>query len=313
MKLPCLRFAGVFSFAALASLSASWGSLLLYEGFDYTAGSTLNNITPNASTVGLNKTVAYAGNGASNYTVQASSLSLGSLQVSGGAIQTAAATSVAAGKMSAASYSGTLWSSYLVSLSSTGTAASDGAVVRLSNDTTNGAERFNAYADNRLSTGGNAAKLGLSYNAANNATVGSTGLDLNTTYIIISSYSNVGSSVAAGTGTARLWALSASQFGSFVAAGRTEAYLTSASVGMGASQVTGAIANTNSAASTYTFASGNYADFVSVNDTTTFDELRYGSTLLDVTPVPEPVALALLPAALLLCSMRTSRSLRRFP
>lgn len=306
-----LHALGMSAFLFAASAVPSQAALLVYEGFNYTTGSTLNTITPNASTVGLNKTTAYAGNGVANYTVQ-SGLAFGPLTTSGGSISATGPTAVGAAKLSLNSYVGTLWSSYLVNFSSFSSVdRGDGALSRVSNDTSNNGERFNSYADSRTPSGSPTSNLGISYNAASNITVGSTGLELNTTYILISRFTNVGSSIPAGTGTGTLYALTLSQFNSFLSAGGTESYLDSATIGTGASNVTGRVSNTNNnnTPTTYWFQSTNYAQFVNVNDSVTFDELRYGSTLTDVVPVPEPqtLGLAALGIAVAFLSLRKNR------
>ncbi len=201
-----------------ASFVPSQAALLVYEGFNYTTGSALNTITPNASTTGLDKTTAYGGSGVANYTVQ-SGLTFGSLTTTGGSISSAAGvTAVGAVKLSLTSYVGTLWSSYLVNFSSVSNAAvGNGALTRVSNDASNNGERFNSYADSRIPSGSPTTNLGIAYNAASNITVGTTSLSLNTTYILISKYTNVGSAINSGTGTGTLYALSLSQFNSFIA------------------------------------------------------------------------------------------------
>lgn len=313
-RLHPLCVLGISALILASSLATTRAALLVYEGFNYTSGAALNTLTPNASTVGLDKTVAYAGNGVANYTT-GSGLTFGSLTTIGGSITSAAnLTAVGSAKMSLSSYVGTLWSSYLVNFSSMSTAAvGNGALTRVANDIANSGERFNSYADARLQSGSPTTNLGISYNAANNVTVGSTSLSLNTTYIIISKYTDVGSMISAGTGTGTLYALSLSQFDSFISAGGTEAYLNAASIGTGAANVTGRVSNTNSTTSTYLFQSGAYAEFVNVSDGVTFDELRYGSTLTDVVPVPEPGTLALVAAGVLglFVSRRSWRKDRR--
>ena len=47
---------------------------------------------------------------------------------------------------------------------------------------------------------------------------------------------------------------------------------------------------------TFNFITGNFQQFVSVTNSGSFDEVRYGSTLADVAPIPEPGS-----AAMLLC------------
>ncbi len=293
---------GISALILASSPATTRAALLVYEGFNYTNGVALNTLTPNASTVGLDKTVAYAGNGVTNYTT-GSGLTFGALNTIGGSITSAAnLTAVGSAKMSLSSYVGTLWSSYLVNFSSMSTAdKGNGALTRVANDIANSGERFNSYADARIPSGSPTTNLGISYNAANNITVGSTSLSLNTTYIIISKYTDVGSLISAGTGTGTLYALSLSQFGSFISAGGTEAYLNAATIGTGASNVTGRVSSTNNngTPTNYLFQSGAYAEFVNVSDGVTFDELRYGSTLTDVVPVPEPGTLALVATGVL--------------
>lgn len=285
--------------AALAVMSAisSHAALLVYEGFDYTAGSTLNNVKPNASTVGLNTAANYGGGAPSGFVVQGAGLTFGSLQTSGGSVKATGGTATAAVSLSlASSYTGTLWSSYLVNISSFSTGSTDGALIRLSDNTSTTGERFNSYADSRGTVSSN---VGVAYNASNNIVVGTSALSLNTTYIILSSYTNVGTNIALNGGTGSLYALSLAQFNSFLAAGATESYLNSTALGTGAGNITGRVSGTNSQAGTYSFATGNYTHFVNVGDTTTFDELRYGSTLSDVIPVPEPATIGLAACGLL--------------
>lgn len=274
--------------------ASSHATLLIYEGFDYTASSNLGAIKPNSSTVGLDQTTFYAGTGVANYAVQASSLSFGSLQTTGGSVSFSAATNVASGKLALASaYSGTLWSSYLVTLSTQGGSATDGALLRISNDAANTGERFLGFADSRSSS----TAVAVGYDA----TPTSTGITLtaSTTYIIISKFTNVGAVLnnTTTTGQSSIWALTEAQFGNFIAGGGTEAYLNAATV---AGTATGVTARGNDATlitGTYSLSSGNFAALVSVNDAGSFDELRFGTTLTDVTPIPEPAVAGVIAGA----------------
>lgn len=285
-------------------------TLLIYEGFNYTAGSNLGAITPNGSTVGLDQTAAYAGTGVANYAVQASSLSFGSLQTTGGSVSFTTATSVASGKLALASaYSGTLWSSYLVSLSFQGTAlGTDGAVMRISDNAANTGERFLSFADSRSSS----TAVAVGYDATPTST-GST-LTLSTTYIIISKFTNVGTGLTGTTtGQSSIWALTEAQFGNFISGGATEAYLNSATVAGTATGVTARGSDATLTSGTYSLTTGNFAALVSVNDSGSFDELRYGTTLADVTPIPEPATAAVAGglAALLAVLLRRRQAERR--
>ncbi|MFA6963012.1 MAG: hypothetical protein WC205_19825 [Opitutaceae bacterium] len=77
-----------------------------------------------------------------------------------------------------------------------------------------------------------------------------------------------------------------SQFGSFIAAGGTEAALQTASVTATAMQ-------TVSSGGPFTFNSNTAFGIVTVNDVGVIDELRFGSALADVIPIPEPATTSL--------------------
>ncbi|HEY9247551.1 MAG TPA: PEP-CTERM sorting domain-containing protein [Rariglobus sp.] len=292
--------------AGLGLTSLCPASLLIYEGFNYTAGNTLSTIKPNASTVGFNTSVAYAGTGVANYTVQASSLSFGALQTTGGSVSFGTGTSVASGKLTLASpYTGTLWSSYLVSLTTQGSGAGEGALLRISSNTANVGERFNSFADSRT----NSTNVAVGYDATSTATGNS--LTLLTTYIIISKFTNVGTGLSAGTpGQSSTWALTEAQFANFLLGGATESYLNSATITGTSAGISARGSDASVTTSTYSLATDSYAALVSVNDTGTFDELRYGTTLADVTPIPEPATVGLVAGIgiLLLAARRKRRA-----
>lgn len=270
--------------------SSAQAALILYEGFNYTTGA-LSTKTPNASTIGLNTSVAYQGATVGNYTVTGSSLTFSTnFATSGGSISIGSGTGVGAAQMSlASSYTGTLYSSYLVRLASRSTAAAgDGALSRISNDTANTGEHFLNMADSRSSS----TQVAIGYDATT-VTAG-TSLSLNTTYLMLARFTRVGQATNVTSGVATVYALTSAQYDSFIAAGGTEAYLDSAVIGTGGSQISARGSDSYSSSTALTFATGQYAQFVSVNDSTTFDELRYGSTLADVTPIPEPSSAVLL-------------------
>jgi len=122
---------------------------------------------------------------------------------------------------------------------------------------------------------------------------------VNDTYLIISRFTNVGSALSAGTpGVGTSWALSAAQFDSFMAAPDPEAYLDATAIGTAADQITARVSDIPVTAGTFSFVAGNRVQLVEVGDTGRVDEIRYGSSLADVTPVPEPAALSLLSLAM---------------
>lgn len=288
------RFFAVVLAASLGFANSSQAALLVYEPFDYNTGMTLNNVTPNGSTVGLSTTTAYSGNGAQNYTVQAAGLSFAGLPTSGGSVSFGTGTNVAAGQfdLGASPYTGTLFASYLVTLSSRGGAAGNGAGVRVADNNTTGGDRFNIQADSRQET---STEVGINYGASTGG-VTHTGvaLNLNTTYLIIARFTNVGQISDSNPGIASIYALTEAQFGNFLLGGASESYLDGATIGGGASGITArAHDDPVTTGSIYHFATGHYFALVSVGDAGRFDEVRYGSTLADVTAVPEPSSVLL--------------------
>lgn len=273
-----------------AAAHSSMGSLLVYEGFNGYSGN-LSTATPNANTIGLNQSTAYGGSGVANFTINGSSLAFGSQFVtSGGSVTTTSGTAVAAAalSLSVTPYVGTLYNSYLVNLTSRGALTGDGSLGRIASNNSNSNERFLSLADSRNNT----TNVGAGYDgtvAGSSVTLG-----LGTTYLMIARYNSVGSSLATNGGNGTVYALTLSQYESFVAAGRTDSYLDSAGIGGTATEITARISDTSTTSGTYSFATGSFAQFVSVGNVTIFDEMRYGTTLLDVTPIPEPSSTALL-------------------
>jgi hypothetical protein len=284
----------------------SQGVLLVYEGFNGYSGS-MSTVTPNAFTVGLNTSVAYGGATVANYTVS-SGLTFGSnFATSGGSISVTGATAVAAATLAIGGtpYTGTLYNSYLVQITNRSTAAAgDGSAARVASATDQTGERFVAYADSRNSS--TQVAVGYDGGAANSTAAGNSLVTSpTTTYLIIARFTGVGST---GTSqTASIFAMTQAQYENFLGLGGTEAVLDGLSVVAGG--LTGLTAKgTDTGSVTEGFATGNFVHFVSVANTAKFDELRYGSTLADVIPVPEPGAgaLGILGAALLMRRRRAS-------
>lgn len=299
-------FAALTTALALASagLTSARANLLIYEGFTgYTSGQ-LAGQNPNDYTVGLNKTVAYYdGNSpsrAGGFTLT-TGLTFGSLQTSGGALAFNASTNVIGTSLNlGTSFSGTLWSSYLVNFSTQGNDAANGALIRIGGtpqDSTG--SRFTSWADSRASS----KNVAVGYASGGTGINGNAALVPGTTYIIISRFTNVGATLSSSSpGVATLWALTEAQFANFLAAGGDEAALTLTSV----------TATASHSVSSGTYSLSGALSLVTVNDTGVFDEIRFGSSLADVTPVPEPGSSALFAGlgGLLLCFFYR-RGLRR--
>ena len=297
MNFPLPRTALVAFVLCLTLLSAlpCQAVLLVYEGYNGYSGSLGSVATPNpnANTVGLDTATAYQGASVTNYAVNASSLTFGSnFATSGGSVTVPASTAVAAARISlSSSFSGgVLYSSYLIRINSRTTGTNDGGGTRLSNDITNGTERFLSYADSRTSSSSTAIGYDSTVATAPSGAV----LSTSTTYLVVSRYTGVGTP-SSGTGT--LYVFTQAQYDAFFALGVNDTNLDNLSVALG--ELTAKSTDTGSTANG--FATGNYVHLVNQGNSSTFDELRYASTLGEALGIPEPGAgaLALLGVALL--------------
>lgn len=282
----------LFACALVAGLSGTArADLLVYEGFNYATGTSMIGTAPGAGTVGLDQSAVYETGNPGVFTVQSESLSFGPLATSGGSSSFTTATSVAAVKLSldTTPFTGTLWSSYLVKLDGHGGNPANGVGTRVANTEKNEGDRFQSLADSRNSTSHSVATL---YGAGNTSTGSGVVLDTGTTYMLISRFTNVGRALngTTTTGVATVWALTQEQFEHLVEANDREAYLNATVSGTGVKAT--ATTSPEVTSGTFKFETGNYAQFVSVNNSGVYDELRFGSTLADVTPIPEPASVA---------------------
>ena len=309
------RPAAIFAIGILAAAPSVQAALLVYEGFNGygTAGTALATQNANGNTIGL--TGAYGGNGnASVGVIAASGISFGSLQTSGSALTIPNNTVVIGGTLSlASSYSGTLWSSYLVRFNAPlSTTGGNGMEIRISDSisgTTNA--RFRVFADTRSGTPN---VIGSDYNTADLSGIGNssdpallTGTTSPSTpgtdYLLISSFTNAGTGVV-GSGVATTWALTLAQFETMMSSGiPVETYLADATLGQYYAKAT----NTDTELATDTFENGDNLQIVSVGDNVTLDEIRFGTSLADVLPVPEPTSALLGFASLGLATLRRKR------
>jgi hypothetical protein len=137
---------------------------------------------------------------------------------------------------------------------------------------------------------------GVSYDSSS---VVSGNLLIDTTYMMIGRYTNVGTALSdTTTGVATMFALTADQWDSFVAGGGDDAYLDNAIVGTGVGTIS-ATATATVTSGTFSFANGDFVQTVvaasgSGTETFLFDNMLYGTTLADVAPIPEPSSYALL-------------------
>ncbi len=271
----------------LAGTCAGNAALLIHEGYDYalTDGTTMNGVATSATGLSGNYAVGGSGTGSSVYATTGLTFGANHLPVSGGAVRLSAATGTTSSVVGAAidlpAQTGTLWSSYLVNFTTKGTTNGPTAQARVSDAQTSGSNnRFNSLADNfsNLSTG-------ISYDSVV-TTTGGTNLTVDTTYLMLSQYTNVGT---AGGGTATLWIFDLAGYDDWLNLGG----------GLETNLGTYGLASQTASSSTQAdFGPGGFYQFAVSNasgssalQTVVYDELRWGTSLGDVVatvPVPEP-------------------------
>ena len=276
-------------------------TLLVSESFNYAVsdGSTMGGVATNATGLGGNYTLTtgtLSGTSASatylssgltfgaNYTASAST---GAVRFSTTSASDGNGGSAILAAVLTASTTGTLWSSYLVTFSSRINNPSASATSRLSDSATAGtAAYFVAAADSNTVQD----RPAVTYETGTQANSSFT-TSLNTTYIIISKYDNVGT--ALGTGTANLWLFNLAGYNNWVAGGSVEANLGSFASGSATDTAsTGTFNFNNTRFIQFSMFAGSNA--ILGTYTATYDELRYATTLGEVLTVPEPGAAGLL-------------------
>ena len=283
---------------ALAFADIARAELLASDSFDYTLGETYSvpaNGSANVTNTGWTGGTGFSPNGwgvgglggsaSSNSTVTVvDGLSFGSLSTNGNAMQVTANSSSNMAYLScaitgSASTGSTLWTSFLFqsSQASNHSWTEFGTAQFASTDRT-----FRTFP---YSSG----NLAVSDGGSNTYTTSGSTLANGNTYFVIGKWTNLG---VAGTGTA--WGLNLSQFNTISADGViTEAELN-----------TNALIQVSGVMAAKTLSSGNYMHLISyiasgTTKTSVFDEVRVGTTLTDVAPIPEPGMSTLLAAGLL--------------
>jgi hypothetical protein len=282
-----------------ALAAESQGALLVHEGFsDYEVGA-LAGVDASASSTGLTGKWAQSG---STHLVVAAGLTFEGLATQGGALSVGGGTTLSGIGLAATAVvapGGTLYSSFLVRQNADATPSSS-ILTRIHNSSaTESGGYFSSFADARENT---QAAVGYDalWNPANSV-AGSTPIAAGETYIVISSFTNVGNSTA---GDARLYILNQSQYTNLLAAGINT--LGSRQTGTGDGQVWGAATDLGRAGSG-TFNDTDFLQIVTLSTNGFIDELRYGTTLADVLPVPEPSTSLLAGAALATLCLRRGR------
>jgi hypothetical protein len=310
---------GLVVIGALILAAPARATVLVYEPFQGYAAGALNGQTPNA--IGIDNTVNWANLGpAGGIENLTTGLTFGSLVTAGGAEYMTSSTAITSTRLTAKvgtvdSVSGTLYNSYLVSMSAEAPISAAQAMANMrfgdTSATTPANARYYTAADRTIPStfayGKNTAGPNLNYNgAANDVPCGANRIAPNTTYMVLARYTNVGSDPSvANPAVGTLWILTQAQFETFVASGHNDAYLDAATVGTAAynvfDEVTSIATAPYSASGKNMFQAGNFFQMLMLGNATdveagTFDELRYATTVADATPTttPEPGTLALL-------------------
>lgn len=304
--------------ALLLAAPSLQATLLVYEGFNYglADNATIHNAAGTGTGTQGNWTVTNVTGSSSVY--QTTGLSFGSnfLTSAGGAFKQSSTWSTANTNQTTATLrldtttTGTLWSSYLVSYTTIST--SNGGFARQGVSTDTAGTTVNLLSQVYSNTLASDRKLGSGYDATPTAS-SNTAFATGTNYLFISSFTNVGTALSAGTtGVATTWVFTQTGYDNWVTVGGSSqsALDTYAFKKMADAAVT---------SGTYGFDSVGYLTFQTNspdqgghNFTAIYDELRYGTELSDVvSAVPEPSTYAAIFGTLTLATAafrRRSRS-----
>ncbi|RYD60385.1 MAG: hypothetical protein EOP83_19505, partial [Verrucomicrobiaceae bacterium] len=196
-----------------ATVSSASANLVAYQGFDGYAAGPLPGQTVGTNTQGLDTAgiITSAGTGANANAFEAAGLTFSNLITSGGSARYADATgrpSYIGFAYTGPAVSGTLFTSYLVRFT---TAPTNNGVASLRVNTTatggGAVSYFHAYADGPAN-----AFTGSQYDANNANTPSTQTLAINTDYVVIGRFTNVGSALSVGSpGVATTYVLTAAQ------------------------------------------------------------------------------------------------------
>lgn len=295
----------LFALAIAGAMSTSRANILVAEGFDYAVANNtnMNGVAENGSGLQGNWTVTntFTTSGVASSLYQTTGLSFGSIygNTTGGALrqtttfQATNAQSVATVQLSLATpVTGELWGSYLVNYSAISNASGGFALEGISTSATGASTYFaSAMLSNTPIT---SRQLQVAYDTTLTSSSAAIAFQTNTTYIYISKYTNVGTTLTGGgPGVATTWVMSQAQYETWVAGGATEGTLTANSLATRTESVTSGQFNFDS--NGYLTLKTDAPNFNGNSVTATYDEVLYGTSLNDVyKAIPEPSATALL-------------------
>lgn len=306
---PSFRIRSLSFFVAISGLlsQSSQAILLVHESFSgYNHAANLGGQAASGTGFAGNWESISGGAYDALHRTGASGLSFNGIASSGGALPFASAqtrlTGVAFSLSSVPTAGSTVYSSYLVNLTTIG-GTDSGVGIRISPvSAISTSAHGGTFADSRANDTAGIAYDG-TFNPANTAT-GTTPLATGQTFLIVSSFSNVNNGNTSGTAT--LHAFSQAQYASYLSSGNTFAdYIAAASIGQAGNQIWASSSQT----ATYdnTIDNSDYFQILTRTTTGTIDEIRYGTTFADVLPVPEPSQTLLAASALFISAIRRKR------
>ncbi len=291
--------------ATLLAVPSLQATLLVYEGFDY-GGSAIANIHDTAGTAtgtqgNWTVTNVIPSGGAASSAYQSTGLSFGSnfATSSGGALLQTTRYSGANAQTSATlrlntTTTGTLWGSYLVNYTALALAGSGAAVQGIGTDSTGATVNLG----NRVNTNTVATSRTTSAFYDNSLTTsGATAFLTGTNYLVLSRFTNVGTTLSAGApGVATVWYFTQSDYDNWITTGGgLESNLTAYAFKTQTDSVTSGLISFSD--SGYLTLKTDAPDNNTASQgTAVYDELRYGTDLSDVVgaAVPEPSSYAAL-------------------
>lgn len=297
------KFIKIIASIALLPAGNTSAALLVREGFDsyatgnFTPTTSVDNDPANAATNALGLTGRFRRNSGANsnfsitsgglafsdYSTSAGNRLTANFSTTGSSLQSTLASTVT---ISAGS---TLWSSYLVRYTTISSAAASLSEVRIHGTSggTGGTSRFRSMGNSSDDPG--TTRAGIGYDNGNVTSSGNA-LVAGTTYMILSSYTNVNST---GSATATQWVLTEAQYADFRDNGFDFSNLNLRAVGIGAENVFSLVSDN---ATSLSFASGNFLQIAGNTDQAAYDEIRFADSLSDVVtplPIPEPAVASL--------------------
>jgi hypothetical protein len=297
---------GLAGWVGIVLAPQAQAALLLYEGFDYGSSPARLNAVSGAA-LGLDGS-GYTG--ADNVQYQSAGLTFGSLVTSGGKANLGYNGSAfyATRGLDFSLTTGTLYGSYL--FRAYDDAGGDGGIspVMFGSSVNDNTSEL-AVAGNTAGTGGISAGL---KTYGNSVIASGISQAVNSTYLVLFQVDNL-AATAGQTQNINLWVLSMEQFENFKLGGLTMDELQAADLGQEATNVWQRLSYTLNVAGSnkISLADTDSLTLFSYRSKYEVDEIRISSASLDeVTPVPEPVSVALIVGGLGVLALRKRRPAR---